>query len=159
MNEPAAAQSQKLRPRLTPPESFWIVVFGVLLPILALGFECTLHMLGNAGSNLDPIPTLWHVAYIAVVPSSMLFITCCLANGWEVGPLKLQYLAGLAIGIAAIYSITFIPIVPMLLLGLVYGTLVFFIAYPLLLDLAGWSPFSSFIAGISRLALPIKPKP
>jgi hypothetical protein len=92
--------------------SWYILIFGVILPAITLGFELYSHACGS--SLFDPIPTIWHVLLIACVPAANLWVWINLYNKryqkWLI-PFN-----GLAMGVAAFYAILFIPITPIAVL-------------------------------------------
>ncbi len=98
-----------------------IVLFGILLPAVTLGIELTTSMC--ADTFFDPIPTLWHVFLVAAVPVVNLVALVASGNsparpwGW------LQFLNGLVIAVALVYTFLFLPLVPMALVAVVLAGL------------------------------------
>ena len=92
------------------------IVFGILLPSVALGVEL---FLGEcAESYLDPIPTPWHVLLVSLVP-----IGCALFF-FSPGDVKLRwykplaFLAGMMGVVAIFYSLLFLPMAPIAVIGI-----------------------------------------
>src|SRR5262245_10764375 len=86
-------------------------VFGVALPLTALGVELAQHL--NARVFFDPLPTLFHVLLVAFVAA---------ANAWGLFVVSRKKSAqfrwaaranGFAIGIAIFYSVLFLPLLPL----------------------------------------------
>ena len=90
--------------------SFCINTFGIVLPIITLFVELTTRICTFA--FFDPIPTFWHIILLAIVPLSILFSLSSIANGKTERFKMLGYLNALAIGIATIYTLFFIPLLP-----------------------------------------------
>jgi hypothetical protein len=115
--------SRSLPPLALPDERYepgWfastvLLVGGVLLPIAAVGFESATHMC--AGMFFDPLPTPWHVAWIATIP---------VVSAWtqwfapRSGPARrrLALLNGFACIAAAYYTLLFLPLLPMAAIGI-----------------------------------------
>ena len=98
-----------------------LVVFGVVLPVVALVLELLTRLC--AGILFDPVPTVYHGALIASVP---------LANLWGIVALRRQradYLGlfglvnGFSIGIAAFYALLFLPFSPFAAFLVMFGGL------------------------------------
>jgi hypothetical protein len=142
---PAATGPDQRRPYAAPV--FQLIVLGVILPVVAVCIEVIGHVCCS-GSNFDPVPSWWHIAYIGLVPLSITLIIIGLRKHDFLSYGKLKWLSGLTIGVGLIYSLTFIPIVPLLLLGLLIGIITCLVPYLLILDLAGWSPFFAVFSGI-----------
>ena len=104
-----AAVPPPSQPIKSPFRDGVLVFLGVILPALTLGLEWLTGMC--AGAFFDPIPTVGHVALVALIP---------LINGWtwlavrDVQPRRralLGWLNGVAIAIAAGYAVIFLPLV------------------------------------------------
>lgn len=91
--------------------SFLIGILGVALPVFALMVELGEHMCSDFYVN--PIPTIWHILLILVVPLANLMVWMMLETPLTGIRLKaLGWLNGAAIGIAFFYTLVFIPLVP-----------------------------------------------
>jgi hypothetical protein len=92
--------------KVAPPG--YILLFGIILPIVTLSMELYYRICGY--SLFDPIPTLWHVFLIACVPAANLWVFIELYKQryrkWLI-PIN-----ALAMGIAFFYALLFIPITP-----------------------------------------------
>ncbi len=121
--------------------SFYILTFGVLLPLITLFVE--LKWAWCAGVFFDPIPSAAHVLMVGVVPIANLL-------GWWVSFTRrdrylrsVLFLNGIALGVAAFYTILFLPITPLAFLALVFW-----------IGILPLAPLLSFIAAIiCRVAL------
>lgn len=119
----------------------YILTFGVLLPVITLFVE--LKWAACAGAFFDPIPSVAHVLLVGLVPVANLL-------GWWVSFTRrdrylrsVLFLNSVALGVAAFYTILFLPIMPLAFLALVVG-----------LGMLPLAPLLSFIAAImSRVAL------
>lgn len=119
--------------------AFWKVfvsLFGVGLPLVALGVELVSHWCRE--TFLDPLPTLLHAFLVALVP---------LACGVPFIPMSQRFprgvrvLTGMALTVSAVYSLVFLPLTPLALIGLLfYG-----------LGLLALSPLLALIASIGTL--------
>jgi hypothetical protein len=92
--------------KVAPPG--YILLFGVILPAVTLGFELYYRACGL--SLFDPIPTIWHVLLIVCVPAANLLVWINLYNQYY--QKWLIPFNGLAMGIAAFYAVLFIPLTP-----------------------------------------------
>lgn len=85
------------------------VCFGILFPLLALLFEASS---GTCSANfVDPIPTVWHSLLILSVPA--FHIHWLRSPPW--GPLMCCW-AGFALVVCAVYTVLFLPSVPLALM-------------------------------------------
>ncbi len=107
------------KPIATPPTPknpmngyirIYVALFGVILPLITLGFE----MWTGACASIffDPIPTWLHVALVALVPLSNLIILI----GVMTKPVLQKgqgFLNGMSIGISGLYTLLFLPLLPL----------------------------------------------
>jgi hypothetical protein len=111
--------------------------FAVVLPLVALGVELSTRICAEA--LFDPLPTPLHVALVATVPLANLAALLVLrrpptARAWRL----VGFANGLAVGVAAYYTLIFLPLVPI--------SVVFIIAYGL--GLLSLSPLINLVAGL-----------
>ena len=92
--------------------------FGVLLPALALGVEWSGR--ACAGEFFNPIPTPWHGLLIALVPLANMLVLAFEDEGWTRGRKWVARFNGMAIGIALIYTIAFLPLMPLGLVAAIF---------------------------------------
>jgi hypothetical protein len=135
-SENAEMKPEKARQAVGILVLVFFLLLGVVMPVLTLGVELFTHMC--AGLLFDPIPSVFHVLLIAVVPVANLALILALRSGrgdrWRL----LGWLNALALGIGGYYALLFLPFTPFALLGLLFFG---FGALPL-------SPLTSFITAI-----------
>lgn len=113
---------------------------GIILPCIALLFEGFTHSCGEM--FFDPIPTPWHALLVAIVPLANLLAWIATRGGVSRAHRAIDALLGVAIGVSASYTLLFLPMLPMAILGLA-AILYFGIGLFALLPL---SPILSFAA-------------
>ncbi|MCI0499736.1 MAG: PEP-CTERM sorting domain-containing protein [Planctomycetales bacterium] len=113
---------------------FYIIVFGVLLPVAAATFELLTRLCSTV--FFDPLPTIWHVGLFLMIPVFNLGGYCAVKYGTKDSIRKVGFLNGIAIGNALFYTLWFLPILPF------SGIAVTFMG----LGLCGLAPLLSFIA-------------
>ncbi|HML76692.1 MAG TPA: hypothetical protein PKB02_19530 [Anaerohalosphaeraceae bacterium] len=103
---PATPRQETLR--FSKFGSFYLLVFGVLLPIFASVFELVTRIC--SGIFYDPLPTPWHFALFMLIPTSNM--TAFILSGRNDARYRTLggFLCGLGSIIALIYTIWFIPI-------------------------------------------------
>jgi hypothetical protein len=113
-----------------------MLLFGILLPIVAVVVELTGHIC--AMTFYDPLPTPWHTALYLCIPvavTAALMVANYRAERWLRVAVVLN---GMAIGIAGFYTLMFLPILPIALLA----TLI-------LIGFCGLSPLLALLATLS----------
>jgi hypothetical protein len=111
------------------------LLFGVLLPLGTLGFELVTGLC--AGELFDPMPTLLHGVLVALVPACNFFVWSSFTR-IETRPGLLAFANGVAIAVAALYSLLFLPLLPVATVGILYFGL----------GLLPWSPALALIAAL-----------
>lgn len=106
------------KPEPGPMSAMCVVLFGLLLPLVALLIEMASASMAQA---IDPIPSFYYVGLIALVP-----LTSALGLWNESSssmPLRrlLGLLNAVAFGISLVYCISFIPVVPLGLMLAPFG--------------------------------------
>jgi hypothetical protein len=86
---------------------------GVALPVTAIGVELVTGICAQA--LFDPLPTVWHIPAVALVPIANLLILRKLAGGTRLGLRPIAFANGAAIAIAGAYALLFLPITPYVL--------------------------------------------
>lgn len=122
-----------------------LIVFGVLLPAVALLVELTTGMCAEI--VFDPIPTWFHGALVASVPIANLVL---LVAAWREKGLErksLRVLAGFVVTVSAVYAV---PLIPMAFFGFLFACLGFWYFG---MGLIGLLPCAPIAACISALCL------
>jgi hypothetical protein len=114
-----------------------IVLFGILLPAVALCIEFGTGMCAEA--FFDPIPTPWHILLVAFVPLANLLALVGSGCNWMKGRAPLLWANGIAMGISAVYVMVFLPITPMAVLAIIFMGM----------GLLPLAPFSSLLCAIA----------
>jgi len=120
--EPAPApreidETPQPAPRVRRGRSLWLLFLGVILPALTIGIEMFTHMCAEV--FFDPIPTVWHLLMAISVPAINLALWWKESQTGE--PLRYMGLfSGFAIGIAAYFSLLYLPLLPLALIAIVF---------------------------------------
>src|ERR1700682_293955 len=105
--------------RLPVTPSEWILVLGVIYPAVVIALELASRMCTEA--FFDPIPTYWHALVVCFVPGSNLLTWKHLRDGTRRNTKWLALANGGAIAIAGFYALIFLPLVPIAIVGIVFG--------------------------------------
>jgi hypothetical protein len=91
----------------------WFLFFGVVVPLAALACESQVHIC--ARHFFDPLPSTLHIFLFAIIPLSNFLIW--LSGRHDLTPFyaPITLIAGMAMGIAFMYSIMFLPVLPVAL--------------------------------------------
>ena len=109
---------------------FMIWLAGVILPLVTIGSELALGWCAEI--LFDPLPSWGHVVAVFLVPlGNGLLVWAGGRPGWPS-----VFLAGVALGVAGVYALVFLPVVPLALFGLLLGVGLLALA-PLLAAIAG----------------------
>jgi len=95
-----------------------IALFGILLPIITLGVEFFTHMC--AETFFDPIPTIWHILLISFVPLANILVLLSLKKDDVSNLTRLGIVNGIAIGVSLFYTILFLPLSPLSVIGIIF---------------------------------------
>ncbi len=101
------------------PPSAWLFILGVAYPATVIAIELITHMC--ADSFFDPIPTYWHLAAALFVPAGNLLTWLYLDHEWSWNAKWVAFGNGAAIAIAAAYALPFIPLMPLAVVGTIFG--------------------------------------
>lgn len=116
---------------------FFLLAFGVLLPVVTLAIEVRSHFC--AGTFFDPIPTVGHVALVAFAPLANFLAWLAIRRGWSEHRAKLGWANGAAVGVSLFYTLLFLPLLPLAVPAVIcYG-----------MGLLPLAPLFSFIAAIA----------
>lgn len=135
-----------LAPRVRKPGFRWPRVFfffGVILPGLTWVVEWALGLC--AAEFFDPMPTLWHVALVALVPASLWWVYRVVQRQDAKRARPAALLSGVALAVTLYYSLAFGT-----LLGLAAFGAVFCVLMPWLLPLP-WMTLAAPVAGVASL--------
>ncbi|MEW6348450.1 MAG: VIT domain-containing protein [Thermodesulfobacteriota bacterium] len=113
-----------------------LLVLGVIYPAAVLVIELSTRMC--ADTFFDPMPTLGHALFVAFVPTANLLVWLRCRHHIRTGLPLLQVLNGAAIGIAAYFSLLFLPIMPLAAIAIIWAGM----------GLLPMAPFGSLIAAI-----------
>lgn len=94
-----------------------LIIFGIIMPIMALSVELTTHVC--AGAFFDPIPTLFHQLSVALVPIAGIFAYRVLVMGAKKELGLACTLNGFAFCISLFYAVYFLPLLPVSIFALV----------------------------------------
>lgn len=95
-----------------------LIVFGVILPTFTLVFELVTGL--SAGAFADPVPDLLRLVLVLLVPATAGILLRQRQMGQALGP-GMSALAGMALGVAAIYALLYLPLLPIALPGVIVG--------------------------------------
>lgn len=109
-NAPEPKSKSAFQTILSGGAIFYIVTFGILLPIAAMTFELFTGICASA--FFDPLPTVWHAIIFGLIPASNLIGLTTIAYRSKRATAWLPFANALAIGIAVFYTIWFVPILP-----------------------------------------------
>lgn len=87
----------------------FVLIVGVILPAIAIIFELVTRI---CSAFFDPIPTGWHLALLATIPVSNAVAIWCYSKRDARYIIPLAFLQGIAIGSAFVYSLIFLPMLP-----------------------------------------------
>lgn len=100
------------------PPGFLFLFFGVVLPVLVIGIELSTRMC--AVEFFDPMPTIWHAIVVVFVPLANLAVWPAVRGRHPWHPRLMGIANGFAIGVAAYYTILFLPILPLALIAVIW---------------------------------------
>lgn len=133
--KPQGIEFKPVVSREKPPVDDLTLVIGVIVPAIVIAIELGTRLCATA--FFDPMPTIWHTLAVALVPASNLLLWMQLRNGLTVSTAKLAFANGAAMGIAALYALLFLPLLPLAIMALI----IFVGALPL-------SPLMSLVAAV-----------
>jgi len=116
--DPIAVPSASADSQSHAKGGFWLLLFGVLLPSVTLGLELFTGMC--AGTFFDPLPSVWHVLLVALVPVANLLVWLALRRHDSRQCRWLGWANGAAIGVASYYSLIFAPLMLPGIFGVIF---------------------------------------
>ncbi|MBN1672081.1 MAG: hypothetical protein JXR37_13665 [Kiritimatiellae bacterium] len=93
-------------------------VCGILLPLVTLAVECATGW--SAEIYVDPVPSAWYMLLVAWVPLANLLMLLAVQSRWPRYTQGLDWLNGVAIGLAGYYALLFLPIAPVAVIGILF---------------------------------------
>ena len=97
----------------------WVVVVAVIYPAVVIAIELTEKLC--ASILFDPMPTLWHILAVSLVPASNLLIFRHLRSDPPRHSAWFAFANGAAIAIAGLYALLFLPVLPLAVVGIPFG--------------------------------------
>jgi len=94
------------------------VFFGVVLPIVTLLFEIFCGLCASV--SFDPIPTVWHILLVALVPVANISAIVALRSGDFRHARLLLWMNGVAAGVSLCYAVAFLPFTPFAVMALAF---------------------------------------
>lgn len=114
------------------PPGLPLLTFGVILPAAAFLVELATGLC--AGAFFDPIPTWGHALAVLAVPAINYLLWTAARRGDPPSP-RLMTAVGAAMAIAFVYSLIFLPLLPIAVVGMLIG-----------LGFLPWSPVLALVA-------------
>lgn len=146
---PISGGSAKPKSAGKPPSKpgFFLLIGGVILPVAATAFELTTHFC--ARTFFDPFPTPAHVLLFALIPISNFLVWMAARRNMTdiLGALTLG--TGMAMGVAILYSLMFLPVVPLSVLAVLFFGFGLLSLSPLLAIPAVWKS-SKYLVHLSH---------
>ena len=97
----------------------WIVVFAVIYPAGVIAIELTEKLCASV--LFDPMPTVWHILVVSLVPASNLLVFRHLRSDAPRHSAWFALANGAAIAIAGLYALLFLPVLPLAVVGIPFG--------------------------------------
>jgi hypothetical protein len=91
------------------PLHLTVLIFGVILPALTLAIELATRMC--AVTFFDPIPTVWHVLLVVIVPATNLLSWLAVRGSRPAWLRWLGWANGFALGVAFYFTLLYLPLV------------------------------------------------
>lgn len=132
----AASASPSSPAKRIPRPGFWLLALGVALPAITLVIELTTGMC--AAVFFDPMPTLGHIALVALVPLAN-WLVWQAARARKADRIRmLGWLNAIAVGVAIYFAVLYLPLmVPGLFAMVFFGW-----------GLLPWSPLIGLVAAL-----------
>jgi hypothetical protein len=116
-----------------------IIIFGVVYPAVVIVIELASRMCAEA--FFDPMPTYGHVLAAGLVPAGNLLVWRHLQDDTPRSTRWLAFANGAVVAIAGLYMLLFLPLLPLALLGIVFG-----------IGLLPLAPLASFVCALKLRA-------
>jgi hypothetical protein len=122
-------------PQYQPGPNRFTFFAGVIMPAISITVEATSHIC--AETFFDPIPTLWHLLLVILVPLAQLQVWFAIRRRAADRLALAGFANAVVIGISLFYSIVYLPLLPLSFLALLFG-----------LGLLPLAPFLSLLAAL-----------
>lgn len=119
-----------------------LIFFGIFLPVYSLLIEFFFGI--SAEAFLNPIPSVFHAGLILLVPLTALITLKVIKTDYLAHPRILGAMLGASLCSCLVYSILFIPILPIFVMMLVYSVAA--LGIPLVLGLPMIAPLGSLFS-------------
>ena len=107
-------------------------ILGVIFPVLAASIELTTGICRD--TFFDPLPNIWSCLVFALIPLANAMVLYGLAHPAEKALPRLLLANGISIGVSAYFSLTFVTLLPLSMLGSLIG-----------IGLCGLTPFFALV--------------
>ena len=97
----------------------WLLIYGSIFPAMVIVIELLTGLCANI--FFDPLPTPAHVLLTLAVPAANLALWLTLRGGTLIGARWLMMAGGGAAAIAISYSLIFLPLLPLAVIGIIVG--------------------------------------
>ncbi|MEM7410032.1 MAG: PEP-CTERM sorting domain-containing protein [Myxococcota bacterium] len=94
------------------------LLFGVLFPLFALGFEVFTYSSGSI--YFDPIPSWWHLALVGAVPIANAWLLRVWRDGSEEHVARACAASSFTLVVAWFYTLLYLPILPFSILAILF---------------------------------------
>jgi hypothetical protein len=106
------------KPLLGRTATVLLALFGAALPLATLGIELATAWCSEL--LFDPIPSPGHIILVALVPVANLAVIAALRRQKSGCLRHLGWLNGVAIGVAGLYALVFLPFMPAAFIGIIF---------------------------------------
>lgn len=93
------------------------IAFGIVLPIITLSIEAFSGFC--ASTFFDPIPTVWHIILVALVPIINIQLLWFLRSDHHEKLLYFGTICGISFGVSLYYSLLFLPLTPVAVFAII----------------------------------------
>lgn len=128
-----------MTPHTQKPRNLFISILtllgGTLLPAISIGIEATTHMC--AESFFDPIPTVWHLLLVLLVPLINFQLWLAVRKNRTERSALLGLAGAVACGISLFYTLVYLPLTPLAVIAIVFFGMGLLPLTPLIALIAG----------------------
>jgi Vault protein inter-alpha-trypsin domain len=127
----------------------FLLLWGVVLPLITISVELVHRLCANA--LFDPLPSIWHIGLVALVPIANCALFVALTSTQPSGLRVLLKLSSASIAISFFYSVLFIPVTPIAALLLIFFGFGFLPLTPLISLIAGIALRARLVAHVKQI--------